>query len=124
MLAGAGIGGLPVDGNTIGESDGVAELEGISPGASGVEAISGPSATGGAPIGLDTGALTGEETVGGGVATAGDGVGEEPPEDGLTAGGVAGDFAGETAGAVAGGVDTGGEAFGGEEAGDFDGDGE
>ena len=135
-LAGVGLGGLLLDGNTIGESEGVAELEGIDADVSGVAAISGPSATGGVLTGLNsgeiTGAETGDEALGGGVAETGDGVGGVPL--GLTTGetvGSAGDFAGETDGDgdLAGGVvDTVGEidgaALGGEWDGEVEGDGE
>lgn len=70
-LDGAGIGGLPLDGNIPGDPAGVAELEGMPAGSEGVAAISGASATGETPTGLFAGAVTGvlagEAMVGGGV---------------------------------------------------------
>lgn len=129
-LAGVGLGGLFVDGKTIGASTGVAELEGILADASGVVAVAGPSATGGvasgAKVGAVTGVAAGVETDGGGVV--GDKAGGDPLGDGAAAvgGGVAGviaeagDIAGEILGDFEG--DEEGEVAGtlvGEEAGDL-----
>lgn len=87
-LAGAIPGELPLDGSATGEPAGAAELEGMLAEASGVAAVVGPSATGGAPTGLLTGVAagvaTGAATVAGG--EAGDETGEEPLADGLEAG--------------------------------------
>ena len=68
-LAGAGCGGLLLDGNIVGDFDGVSD-EGMLED-EGVAAISGVSATGGAATGLVFGALTGVAT---GEATVGAGV--------------------------------------------------
>lgn len=119
-LAGVGLGGLFVDGKTIGASTGVAELEGILADASGVVAVAGPSATGGvasgAKVGAVTGVAAGVETDGGGVV--GDKAGGDPLGDGAAAvgvdiaGGILGDFEGDEEGEVAG-------TLVGEEAGDL-----
>lgn len=89
-LAGAVPGEALLDGSVTGESAGVAELEGMPAGASGVGEAVGTSATGGAPTGLLTGATAGVSVAGGGVAgggVAGDGTGGgDPLFDGLEAG--------------------------------------
>ena len=125
-LAGAVTGEALLDGIVTGDCAGVAELEGIPAGDSGVGETDGTSATGGAPTGLLTGATTGVSAVGEGVAGDGTG-GGDTLLDGLGAGETedgAGDFAG---GVAAGeGVDAVGEAAGegvdavGETAGDFE----
>lgn len=125
ILSVDGLGGLLLEGKTIGASAGVAELDGMLADASGVAALTGPSADiGGAPSGANVGAVTGVETAGDeargepdGAAAFGEGVGGETvglggevDEDGD----VAGDFEGET-GIVGGEVD-------GDVAGDFEGE--
>jgi len=132
-IAGAVLGVL-LFGTTTGASAGVAELDGMPAGVSGVAAVVGGCGRFGAPTGTDSGALAGvvagDET---GVGRlTGDGIGEDPFADGLgvgetdCAGVVAGDLAGETDGDFAGGVDNGGEIagvdVGGDKAGDFEGD--
>lgn len=97
-LPGPGTGGLLLEWNTDGASDGVAELDGMFTGTvSGAGARTGPSTVGGAATGGDVGAATG-------VAACGEG-------------GLPGDCAGglTVGGRVAGGCDTG------ETAGDFTG---
>nr|POE45715.1 hypothetical protein CFP56_05604 [Quercus suber] len=128
-IAGAVLGVL-LFGTTTGASAGVAELDGMPAGVSGVAALVGGCGRFGAPTGTDSGGLAGDET---GVGRlTGDGIGEDPFADGLgvgetdSAGGFAGDLAGETEGDFAGGVDNGGEIagvdVGGDKAGDFEGD--
>ncbi|KAF2288955.1 hypothetical protein GH714_023066 [Hevea brasiliensis] len=103
-LAGVAIGGLLVEGKTIGASTGVAELEGILADASGVAAVAGPSVTGGLAIGAEVGVVTGVaagvETDGGGVV--GDKTGGDPLGDGGTTevgdGRIAGEILGDCAG--------------------------
>lgn len=128
-LAGAVTGDVLLDGSVAGESDGVAELEGIPAEASGGEETDGTSATAGASTGLLTGVTAGVAAVGGGVVGDATG-GEDTLLDGLEAGETedggwtAGDFAG---GVVAGGgEDPVGEIVGvcegGDKVGDFAGD--
>lgn len=128
-LAGAVV-GVMLFGTTTGASAGVAELDGMPAGVSGVAALVGACGKFGAPTGTDSGvlagAVAGDET---GVGRlTGDGVGGDPFADGLGVGETdcAGDFAGETDGDFAGGVDSGGEIagvdVGGDKAGDFEGD--
>lgn len=127
ILSVDGLGGLLLEGKTIGASAGVAELDGMLADASGVAALTGPSADiGGAPSGANVGAVTGVETAGDeargepdGAAAFGEGVGGETvgldgevDEDGD----AAGDFEGET-GIVGREVDGDGDA-----AGDFEGE--
>ena len=136
-IAGAVLGEL-LFGTTTGASAGVAELDGMPAGVSGVAALVGGCGKFGAPTGTDSGALAGVvagDVTGVGRLT-GEGIGEDPFADGLGvgetdcaggfAGVVAGDFAGETDGDFAGGVDNGGEIagvdVGGDKAGDFEGD--
>ena len=136
-IAGAVLGEL-LFGTTTGASAGVAELDGMPAGVSGVAALVGGCGKFGAPTGTDSGALAGVvagDVTGVGRLT-GEGIGEDPFADGLRvgetdcaggfAGVVAGDFAGETDGDFAGGVDNGGEIagvdVGGDKAGDFEGD--
>lgn len=128
-LAGAGLGGLPLDGSVTGASPGVAELDGMLAEAAGVAELAGT----GAFTGALTGVVAGDET------GTGDETGDDPFVDGLgvgetdVAGGLAGDLAGEsdgdfaggeTDGDFAGGVDTGGETVGadvgGEVVGEFE----
>jgi len=123
-LAGAGLGGLPLDGSETGAS-----LDGTLAEASGVAELAGT----GVVTGALTGAVAGDET------GTGDETGDDPFVDGLgvgetdVAGGIAGDLAGEsdgdfaggeTDGDLAGGVDTGGETVGvdvgGEVVGEFE----
>ncbi|KAM4092179.1 hypothetical protein ACB094_06G018300 [Castanea mollissima] len=124
-LAGAVVGVL-LFGTTTGASAGVAELDGMPAGVSGVAALVGACGKFGAPTGTDSGALAGDE-IGVGRLT-GDGIGGDPFADGLGVGETdcAGDFAGETDGDFAGGVDNVGEIagvdVGGDKVGDFEGD--
>ncbi|KAF3961384.1 hypothetical protein CMV_013992 [Castanea mollissima] len=120
-LAGAVVGVL-LFGTTTGASAGVAELDGMPAGVSGVAALVGACGKFGAPTGTDSGALAGDE-IGVGRLT-GDGIGGDPFADGLGVGET--DCAGETDGDFAGGVDNVGEIagvdVGGDKAGDFEGD--
>ncbi|KAM3743982.1 hypothetical protein ACB098_06G017300 [Castanea mollissima] len=120
-LAGAVVGVL-LFGTTTGASAGVAELDGMPAGVSGVAALVGACGKFGAPTGTDSGALAGDE-IGVGRLT-GDGIGGDPFADGLGVGET--DCAGETDGDFAGGVDNVGEIagvdVGGDKVGDFEGD--
>ncbi|KAL2455513.1 paraneoplastic antigen Ma6E-like [Forsythia ovata] len=85
-LDGAGLGGLLLDGNTSGASDGVAELEGTLADADGLVAdageVAGVDGSGDDAGGDNAGVLTGVgvSLVGG---DAGDGTGTETPADGV-----------------------------------------
>lgn len=124
-LAGADIGSLPVEGNIPGDSDGVAELEGM------LEDFAGTSATAGEYAGVVTGVATGEgvaidgvsagEMVVAGEVAIGDWTGEV---DGLDLGVEdedTGDFAGVEAGEETGTWDFAGGDLEGEDIGAWEG---
>lgn len=103
-LAGLALGGLLLDGKTIGASTGVAELEGTLVDASGVAAVAGPCTTGGLAIGAK-GVAAGVEIGGGDIAgeILGDCEGDfKGEEDGDVTGALAGEVVGDLAGALAG----------------------
>ncbi|KAJ4835100.1 hypothetical protein Tsubulata_026263 [Turnera subulata] len=119
-----GLGGALLEGNTMGASVGVAELDGMLGDVSGVAAAAGPSEKAGPPTGGSVGAVAGVavgvmETGDGGEAgeeTGGDPLGDGAAEVGggtagvVAEGGVAGEILGDNAGDLEGAeVGAGGE---------------